>query len=355
MTAQDPLRVVAWPYRKFAAANPYQALLYDALEARGVAVTEFSWRRIVTGRCDVWHIHWPDGVLNDPSAAGAAGRVLFLGLLFAVARMRGIKVLWTVHNLGSHEKRHPWIERLLWHLVTARVDATIHMSVAGHALAEARFPKLAGRASFTIPHGHYRTLYPRPMDRAAARARLGIPDDRRVVAYFGQIRAYKNIPALVAAYRETAAADTMLVIAGTIKSETLKAAILAAVDARPDVMLLDRFLSDDDLHAVVRAADLVVLSYIDVLNSGSLMLALSLDRPVLAPALGAIREIAAQVGGNWVHLYDGGISGRDLARAIAAPAAAGGERPDLERFDWAEVAAETENAIRQVVARPRHG
>jgi beta-1,4-mannosyltransferase len=42
----------------------------------------------------------------------------------------------------------------------------------------------------------------------------------------------------------------------------------------------------------MRAADLIALPYKEILNSGSAILALSFDRPILVPAAGALAELS---------------------------------------------------------------
>jgi hypothetical protein len=89
------------------------------------------------------------------------------------------------------------------------------------------------------------------------------------------------------------------------------------------------------------AADLVVLPFHSILNSGSVLLALSHNRPVLAPRIGALPEIQAQVGAHWLRLYEGEISPAVLAAAVAEPAPHEDERPDLTAFDWQPIAERT--------------
>src|SRR5690606_36704830 len=58
------------------------------------------------------------------------------------------------------------------------------------------------------------------------------------------------------------------------------------------------------ITALVSAADGFVLNHQAVLNSGSLLLALSFDRPVLARLQGSLTELAEMVGPDWVTPLD---------------------------------------------------
>src|SRR5436305_14721634 len=97
-------RVLAWPAFKPETGNPYNALLAGALEKRGAQVEEFTPARLLRGRYDIWHLHWPE------RAANRLLRVAIFAVLVLVARARKTRVVWTVHNLDGHFTRRPRVE-----------------------------------------------------------------------------------------------------------------------------------------------------------------------------------------------------------------------------------------------------
>lgn len=346
-----PLRVLAWPAFRNRRRNPYNALLYDALQRLGAEVEEFSPGRLLAGRFDVWHLHWPDSHLRERRRALARLRLHALLRLMDVARLRGIRVVWTVHNLRSHEARHPALERWFWPEFTRRLDAFIGLSAAGLAAARAAFPALAGKPGYVVPHGHYRGVYPNVLGRDEARRRLGIDAGAGVVAFVGQVRPYKNVPALVRAFRELDGADLALLVAGKPSdAEAARVTEAAAGDARVHCRL--EFIPDDDLQLYLNAADLVALPYREVLNSGSALLALSFDRPVLVPDRGAMAELRRAVGEAWVRTYKGALTARELAAALAwARAPRPAARAPLDALAWPAVAARLLAALEAVAGR----
>jgi glycosyltransferase involved in cell wall biosynthesis len=99
------------------------------------------------------------------------------------------------------------------------------------------------------------------------------------------------------------------------------------------------------------ACDLVVLPYREILNSGTAMLALSYDRPVLLPDQGATGDLAAAVGPAWVRTYPGVMDPATLVDALAW--ARTQTRPSvapLDPFEWSAIATATLGAYRRVVA-----
>jgi glycosyltransferase involved in cell wall biosynthesis len=103
-----------------------------------------------------------------------------------------------------------------------------------------------------------------------------------------------------------------------------------------------RFIPDEQVPAYIGAADILVLPFDSILNSGSVLLALSFNRAVLAPRLGALPEIQAEVGQRWLRLYDGELTPQLLAQVRAGQnMPAEDEVADLSAFDWDRIAVTT--------------
>src|SRR5690606_8307731 len=159
-------------------------------------VDEFSPRRLLRGRYDLWHAHWPEGGMGKGSAPRVAAGAAATLALAAAARVRGTRVVWTVHNLRAHDAPHPRIEEAFWAGWARARDASLHLSRAGREAARERFPALRAKPAFVVPHPHYRTAYPPAPSREEARAKLGLPTDAPTVVFAGHVLAYKNVPAL---------------------------------------------------------------------------------------------------------------------------------------------------------------
>jgi beta-1,4-mannosyltransferase len=346
------LRVIARPAFSHRRANPYTWLLYSHLERQGgVKVDEYGWRRILRRRYDVWHLHWPEGHLNDRSAAVALRRTVSELSWIRWARSRGTRIVWTIHNLRAHEGYHPAVEASFWRDFIGHLDGHISLSSASQAEALARFPRLARLPGFVIPHGHYRTSYPPPLDRRDARQALGLDPMATVVALVGYVRAYKNVPRLLQEFRRLSDDSLVLLIAGECKSAELSARIREAAAGDHRMRLDLRFLDEEQVHRYLSAADLVALPYREVLNSGSAILALSLNRPVLAPDAASIVELQETVSPAWLRTYSGELTAEHLGAAIEWVRQTDRPTPaPLASLDWDRIAAATLAAYRQVLA-----
>ncbi|MGH6683335.1 MAG: hypothetical protein ACRECA_05330, partial [Pseudolabrys sp.] len=85
-----------------------------------------------------------------------------------------------------------------------------------------------------------------------------------------------------------------------------------------------------------------------ILNSGSAILALSFDRPILVPAQGALAELYDIVGTDWVRLYEGALS-PDIVRGAVQWTKAHplnpGARARLDALNWDRIARLTLQAF----------
>lgn len=320
--------------------NPYLRNLSENLERLGARVDDFSFRRALRERYDVLHLHWPDLHLHARSSLRCLVKHARLALLFVLLRWRKTRIVWTMHNLQPHEPHPPlgewlfprWFPRLCTHVIA--------LTRSGMDSAVAAYPALRNKCAAVISHGHYRDSYPHAPPRSSCRDQLGL-DDRFTFLFLGNIRPYKNVPALIEVFRELPHPHVRLVIAGqlghTMNADELRQ--LAAEDSR--IRLLPEFVPADRVPLYVGAADVMVLPFRRIENSGSVFLALSFNRAVLAPSLGSLPEMQAQVGARWLTLYDGQLTTEHLSQAMDSVRIDEGEVVDLSDHDWNEIGQRT--------------
>jgi glycosyltransferase involved in cell wall biosynthesis len=266
--------------------------------------------------------------------------VAFL-LLLKLARWRGTRVVWTVHDLGSNDRWHPRLEAWYWRRYTAQVDAIICLSREALRLARMRFPALERRPGHVVPHGHYRDSYPNTLTQCEARRRLGLDATAAVILHFGLLRPYKNVPHLIATFGEAALPDALLLIAGKPFDGHVRTEVeSAAADVR-GVRLELRYIAPDDVQLFFLAADLVVLPYQRILNSGAALLALSFARPVLVPDKGSMVEHKEDFGDDWIRLYEDELSVDDLRAALEWSRTGRRGQPAIDHLDWRNLARKT--------------
>jgi len=346
------MHALAWPAYKNLAEQPYNSLLYNHMAHHGLYVDEFYPHRLLDKRYAVFHLHWPDSLLNERSASISLLKACALLLYLDTARALGLKIIWTVHNLSSHEHPYPRLEAWFWKAFLPRVDGYISLSETGREVAQKHFPPLRNIPGFVVLLGHYRGQYRDDINSTEARRALDLAPTAKVLLFIGKVRPYKNVPQLIRAFRQFRDPDAVLCIAGLPNSPALRSEIEteAAADARVRCELA--FVPDDMVQVFLRASDVVVLPYRDILNSGSAVLGLSFDRPVLVPRRGALGDLQAHVGDDWVRTYEGDISAEELGAALAwATTTQRPARAPLDALEWSNLARRTIDAYTTVVGR----
>ena len=335
------MRVLAWPALGSKSSNPYNRLLYKNVQELGPEVEEYSFSKACTNCYDIFHIHWPDYQLSKKSVIVTLFRLAYLFLLLAVVKMKKAKIVWTVHNLSSHEKYHPFLEKAFWKIFLSSINGYVCLTASGRQAALERFPALGRLPGAVIQHGHYRGIYPNTFNRITARDELGLPRDAKVLLFFGAVRPYKNVCHLISTYREVADPHTRLVVAGKPSDGELAAEVAALAQGDPRISLHLSFIPDSEIDLFMNAADLVVLPFTDILNSGSSLLSLSYDRPILVPSKGAMEELRKLVGSDWVFTYRGALTPGVLVGALHDAVKKSGPSADLSKLDWVEISAGT--------------
>lgn len=302
------------PHRE---TNPYLVQLVESLPD-AVTVRYFSWSDALLGRFDVFHLHWPEIKLRGSSPA----RTVLCGVAFLLVllrlRLRHKALVRTLHNERPHE-RLSFVQTQLLALCDRWTTAWI-------VLSDAARPPSPG-ATARIPLGHDR-------DWAGARSSgHGMIPGRLV--HFGLVRPYKGVTDLLHAFADLDDPGATLRVVGKTVDDGLAREIGTLAGRDPRVTVVDDYVTDERLVAEICQSELVVLPFRQLTNSSSVLLALSLDRPVLAPAVPAIEELAHEVGSDWLLTYAGRLTSDHLASALCSVRRASRTgRPDLTRRDW---------------------
>ncbi|WP_116116025.1 glycosyltransferase [Austwickia chelonae] len=327
-----PVRVLTSFPEPRPTTNPYIVMLKDALQARDdVELHTFSWRRALTGHYDVFHAHWPEILVSGHSPLKTAVRQLFFVMMLAAFRARGTVIVRTVHNLELPQGISSRQEKLL-NLFESRTELRIRVNDS---------TPISNGAQATVPHGHYRSWFARDEQQQPTTGQ---------VAFVGLIRRYKAVDQLIRAFREPRdnPSTTRLVVAGRPSTDELASEMSALADGDHRITLNLRFLTDEELVSTVTASELVVLPAPEMHNSGTVLMVLSLGRPVLVPDNEVNRRLAEEVGQGWVNTFTGTLTGRHLDEALESCARRTPE-PCLDAREWPEAAALHTAAYRAAV------
>lgn len=301
-------------------ANPYVHLLLESVSS-AATVHYFSWKFALFGSYDVFHVHWPETLLRRPTLKGRLLCRALLLLLLGRLAVSGVPIVRTEHNLRPHESGNR-IETLLLNLLDKRAAAWVVMNEVG--------VERPVRNPTCIPHGHYRDWYQLPLAYERKSGSL---------LNFGLIRPYKGVEDLVSTFKGLPSQMGLhLNIMGKPQSAESGKDLSDRIGDAPNITADLRHIPDPDLTLAIAQASLVVLPYRAMHNSGALLLALSLDRPVLVPKNAMTDALAAEVGPQWVQRFEEPLTADVLVAAAEAAKYISG-RPDLSRREWSEIGA----------------
>jgi glycosyltransferase involved in cell wall biosynthesis len=248
----------------------------------------------MTAKPKVFHILWNNKFeLFDRTAL-----MLFYKLL-------GKKIVFTAHNVnaGVRDANDSWLNRATLKFQYRRCDHIfLHTEkmkaelVAGYGVPETK--------ATVIPFGINSTVPDTALTTAEARQRLGLGEPEKTLLFFGNIAPYKGVEFLVDAFIRMAgrAENYRLIIAGRPKgSEDYWAGLLAKINASPvrdKIILKIEYVPDAETEIYFKAADVLILPYIHVFQSGVLFLGYNFGLPSIAADVGALKEeiVAGETG-----------------------------------------------------------
>ncbi len=309
------MKVLAFPAFKNKKSNPYNYLLYK--DFKGAEIFEFSFGKALRFNYDIIHIHWPEWYLNSNYFLKAASYSFLLIVILLVAKCFGIKVVWTIHNLKPHEIKYRFLNKIFWRVYPKLVDGIISLSDANEKIA-VKFHSIKDNVSrATIYHGLYTEIYNNNIKSNEAKELLNINKKDRVCLFLGQVKKYKNVDELVKVFTSGGGLNKYtLIIAGKFESEEYYKETLELIGDNENILLYNKFISDDDLQVFFNAADLSVLPFKDIFNSGSALLSLTFNTSVLLPESENFLEYGRLIKNTKIYTYKESLTQASILEAI---------------------------------------
>jgi beta-1,4-mannosyltransferase len=346
--------IATWP--SVLATNPYQRLLYDQLADHGFRLAEnpvFKLRWIVPARrrVQILHFHWPQPFWSHGDGPGPLRlplswvKLALFGARLAVARLLRYRVVWTVHQVLPHEVGHERVDKAGARTLALFANVLLVHDRGTAAAARAALGASARKVAI-VPHGSYIGVYPPGRPRDVVREELGIPRDAFVFLCFGDLRAYKEVGRLLEAFEALRQDEVRLIVAGSISDDAQGAAVRAAAARDSRVVALLGFVPTERVAELYGAADAAVVGRSDGGTSGSLILALSMEMPLVAATTPTYDEVAGP-GCGW-QFDPGDVA--TLTRALEAAAASDEvdrtakrveARARAEALSWRDIARRT--------------
>ena len=219
-------------------------------------------------------------------------------LLTLYFKLLGKKVVLTAHNVNTRARdgKDSFLNRLSLRIQYRMADHIfVHTQRMKEELLNTFGPK--ERAVSVIPFGVNNAVPYTELTSAGARQKLGLGKDEKTILFFGALRPSKGLEYLVDAFQLLASRHPgyRLIIAGERKKgfeqhvDTVRATISQGPGGDRVIQVI-QYIPDGDTEVYFKAADVVVLPYTAIFQSGVLFLSYSFGVPVIATNVGSFPD-----------------------------------------------------------------
>jgi len=219
-------------------------------------------------------------------------------LLTLYYRLLGKAVVLTAHNVNK-------LKRDSTDTALNRLTLRIQYRLANHVFVHTPKMKSELMKEFGVPTGRI-TVIPFGINNSVpdtnlspkvAKERLGIRENQKTILFFGRIKPYKGLEYLIAAFQRLVRRhdDYQLIIAGQLEKgserywESIQREIQEYVETGQIIPRIE-FIPDGEIEVYFKGADVLVLPYREIFQSGVIFLGYSFGLPVLAADVGSLKE-----------------------------------------------------------------
>lgn len=209
-------------------------------------------------------------------------------------KLRGIPVVFTVHNVLPHEKSllYPMINRLLYKLGDHFIVHTSH-----NAQQMIRYYNISKNRISLIPHGTLDFHVRDHEDRNAIRHEMGFDENHKVILFFGAVRPYKGLDTLIRSFSLVlkAVPETRLLVAGKLwVSRQPYDALIKSLGIADYVTACLDYIPSGEVYKFFTSSDLVVVPYhrFDS-QSGVGTTAIAFRKPLIVTNVGGLPSLVS--------------------------------------------------------------
>jgi len=218
-------------------------------------------------------------------------------LLMLYYKLLGKRVIFTAHNVnaGKRDKNDSRLNRISLN-VQYRLSDHIFVHTEGMKSEMALEFGISENKISVIPFGINNTVPNTGLSHVQAKGQLGISKDDKVLLFFGNIAPYKGLEYLVAAFGELLKKEGnyRLLIVGSPKGPAtywnqIRRGIENSGIAERVIEKIE-YVPDQETELYFKAADVLILPYTHVFQSGVLFLGYSFGLPAIAADVGNLKE-----------------------------------------------------------------
>ena len=280
--------------------------------------------------------------------------VLVLFNLLLVKLLFG-KVVLTIHDVSSfaNSSDSSIIGRMIYKLAD--------LILTHNEFSKSEIIKVNSNLSsriYIVPHGNYIPFINMQNDKEKSRKHLEIPNNKKVLLFFGMIKKVKGLDVLLHALKDVIKEnpDVLLLIAGKPWENDFSnyQRIIDENNLSDYCLLHTKFIPHADVEHYYCAADLVVLPYKKIYQSGVLVMALSYGKPALVSDLPPLKEVVTDMQTAFLFESENSISLAEKLNLILLDSEKleqvriNGEELINTKYEWDEIGRQTKQAYQSL-------
>ena len=200
------------------------------------------------------------------------------------------RILFITENIISHESM--FYDRILTRYALRSADKFLVLSDVVEKGIKTLYPdKKVFRSTLPIYDCYG---FDQGLSKSDARKKLGIAENKKVLLFFGYIRAYKGLMNLIEAMPYLLKEDEnyfLLIVGEFYESKEKYFERIKELNIGKNVLVIDEFVPNEEVGLYYSAADLVVLPYNSATQSGILNIAYGFKKPVVVTNVGGLPEL----------------------------------------------------------------
>lgn len=204
-----------------------------------------------------------------------------------VKRWSRARVLFICDNVIPHEQRPG--DTVFTRFAFRAADFFI---VQSRAVEQELKEFLPGARYAFVPHPVYE-MFGAAMPKEAARQKLGLARDERVLLFFGYVRRYKGLHELLDAMPRVLQSFPvkLLVVGEFYEDESKYREQIVSLRLGDSVIVRSDYVPNDEVRTYFSACDVVLLPYTSATQSGIAQIAYHFDKPIIATDVGGLAEV----------------------------------------------------------------
>lgn len=278
-------------------------ILYRILRNKGFTVLPFSLINLFKyHKIAIWHIHWIDifhmgtyhnlGIYKSNPIISLL-RILFFFYIVLFVKILSVKMIWSIHNVTSHEYGGSIFERVVTVCLLRFSDrVTVYNNYIRTTIKKIyNFDNM-----FLMRQGIYEGCYQERIGKEKARKILRVPKNSFVLLLFGALLPYKGVDILIDALSNYRDNDVFVMIAGSTKNNPKYGKLIKNMAKYDDrIKIFDRHIEESEVPIFFGAADYTICPYTKISNSGILFLSITFGVPAIISDKGGVREVTSLV------------------------------------------------------------